>query len=432
MEVITAAGSLDRCQAFLDVRYEDGSASTGNVLDFRHGDRPQFKLTQPTAYLVVRQQQAGCEHLAQIVFAPVDGPVTNLLPDPPRLHPITSLGPEMLPRATVTIFTQLDASRLPRLERLAASVDLPVSAAVLCENAAAQQRATELYHGWVKDRKALNVQIHLATVDPTRTDQGGWEQHRYPVQALRNLALRRSKTKWVVYAEADMVFGGGNVAAALEQEAQALEQQPRVVSVVPVYQLADESAGTTGLHFPGKERLRDLGFKPCSYHSHKFMDYKEWEQDRSGSRAKLLRSSRPWLQAAEGDPGKECVDFEDGVSGCSKAKMEENWTMEPYFLASKDELPDYDELVEFGTWDKLEQIKLIAMCGWRFAVNPLVYLFNAPHNQEGILVELALKPASGRGVDPQVYQDRQAYYQWYHHILWTKTPNVCLRRNNTG
>lgn len=183
------------------------------------------------------------------------------------------------------------------------------------------------------------------------------------------MALRATRTDWVIYAECDMVFGPSPVdaAATLQRAAEALLGfGEHVVSIVPVYQLADDDASSVGLELLDKSRVRTgAGLKPCSYHSHKFMDYEAWESS-GGVSSQLLDTPKHWVEH-EALEDNACAHFEDGLSSCPKESIREGWVIEPYFIANRHDLPEYDEMIEFGTWDKIDQIKLMGMCSWRFS-----------------------------------------------------------------
>jgi len=434
IQLVNSGGVGPRCNAFLDVRFADGTLSTGNRLDF--SSRPMWTIqigSLGAVYMMVRKDTANCQHIDQITLSRVDStetvvkPGTVIEPDPSRLRVVRTLQAPLWPTATITVFTQLDWTRLPRLVRLAESIQLPISAVVLCDNDLENLLLVDQFYN---ASQVLKQQVTLTVVQMKKTlkmpEANSWPRHRFPVGEMRNAAMNAARTDWVLYVECDMIFGGNRnpdiAAQSLELEVRALTKSSRLASILPVYDLREDFTLLRTL--PSKTQLqvrgahfKDVGLRPCSYQSHRFMSYLSWEEEIRKPSPQLLNTQPQWLSSGEVDSEDLCCHFVNGIPQCSNAQMVEGWTLEPYFVARKHQMPQYDLAIEFGTWDKLEQIKVMMMCGWRFAVNPSVYLYNAPNNNDGLISTLVGTKVKSEEISTKSSQKAQ-YYQWYHHVSW--------------
>lgn len=104
------------------------------------------------------------------------------------------------------------------------------------------------------------------------------------------------------------------------------------------------------------------------------------------------------------------------------------WVVEPYFLARRGDLPRFDPVILYGHLDKMDQIRLMAVTGWRFGVSSEAYLVN---DQSHATTRLTLRHVGGVVKDvkdgPQhnnVNELQEArltsssYYAWWHHVSW--------------
>ena len=186
----------------------------------------------------------------------------------------------------MTVYTQLDAKRLYRLEKLASSVlplldthpdrthpspclhsfliplldrqvELPIHAAIFYDGTDAVRDLLRAYHAASKPLQR-SVTLHLVQPEHRRAHTAGsWIGRQYPIQELRNLALLGCTSRFVLYVEADMHFGP-EAGPWLEKEATRLaglaagpaeegRSGSRIASIVPLYQLEPAKAAVTRL-----------------------------------------------------------------------------------------------------------------------------------------------------------------------------------------
>jgi len=179
---------------------------------------------------------------------------------------------------------------------------------------------------------------------------GSISGRNFPIQELRNIALRSATTPWVIYVESDMFFGP-NAANVLMEETEVLSMlnggSDKVASLIPLYQ----TAKPIQFPLPSKENLRTSGFVPYDADSHSYMDFEHWESQTDLEITMLSHTH------------ETCCSFSAGKPKCSIESILRWWCFEPYYLAKKSEVPMFDPILEFQTWDKLEQIKLMAATG---------------------------------------------------------------------
>ena len=181
------AGQAMSCPMFLDVRFVDGSVSTGHQLHFTHSSgRWLGNLTKRTSYFMIRRHTAHCSHIKGVVFhkAPDSdsmfhkGPVHTISHQSERVQITGHIRPHSTPLGEyVNVFTQLDADRLPRLEALARSVDLMIVAAVYYDGST-QGHAT--IQKLCQQSKVLSSRVHVVLVAPTalgRPEKNSWLSH---------------------------------------------------------------------------------------------------------------------------------------------------------------------------------------------------------------------------------------------------------------
>ena len=234
-----------------------------------------------------------------------------------------------------------------------------------------------------------------------------------------------------------MQFGGGDIQQALHHELRILSRFPgQVASILPVYELPDENNPVPKKLPASKRHVRNAGLVPCSYGSHQFTNYSRWEGDGAADPAQLMNNDDAWFDTAPRD--SECVLFNHGLSPCSPKEIDIGWAIEPYFLMDRRKAPGYDPVVEFGMWDKISQIKAMAMLEWRWALNAKVYLYNAPNNANGLLQiqKMELAPSYQQHTDAlamlspkemQAAESKAKYYQSLHLSCWLRS----ISRNMT-
>lgn len=450
LEVINRGG-CNSCKISMDVRFADGSLFSNQNLDFSHGNALAFDITEPAAYILVVLDTTSCAtdvSRFRLTFRMNEQPMlrdtahvsqTKLMPGSrlcvtqsimmKRVHQASALQQE-----DIMIYTQLDAERLPRLVRLARSVNLPISASVFYDGSKEMEKYIRRY----VDENHLDhsVSIHLAR-NAILDVPPAWARNPYPVQELRNIALQQANATWVIYVEADMVFPP-DAAALLSVEAAALGRHTRWLSILPLYTKANsDTAPPDAAQLPMKKDLRAADLVPCQYDSHNFMDYMAWEQTH-------LEPATPltfyWKEEHSMDMCSRV--FIEGRPQCSfddllQEGADHGWVIEPYFIARKTEVPMFDPNIMYDQADKMDQLRLMASSGWVFAVNARVYLVDwfgkdglSPLNLHHVSGEVRhfdldspdapMRHATNEAYVMTLARTASVYYGWMHHLQWAQ------------
>ena len=205
--------------------------------------------------------------------------------------------------------------------------------------------------------KTLSRSVNIHLVCPNTdiyTTPGSLSGVGYPIQDLRNIALHSTTTSWVIYVESDMLFGP-DAADSLIKDIKKIpklgDTSSRILSIIPLYQFGFEQHEPKLSSLPSKHKLQASGFLPYEAESHRYMNFSHWEYDDQA--APLMLSH--WDEI--------CCPFLAGKPRCELESILHWWCFEPYYIAKKAEVPPFDPVLEFQTWDKLEQIKLMAATG---------------------------------------------------------------------
>jgi hypothetical protein len=102
------------------------------------------------------------------------------------------------------------------------------------------------------------------------------------------------------------------------------------------------------------------------------------------------------------------------------------WGVEPYYLARREDLPWFDPAIRYGHFDKIDQVRVMAITGWRLALNPSAYLVNDQHHEGGRLHAVHVggevrdvETDEGHSNEEELQAarlDASAYYGWWHHL----------------
>ena len=176
------------CKLFLDVRFVDGSGSTGHEVHFTHASgRWLANLTKTAAYFMVRRQANHCGHIKRLVFEETlqdsGAQEFHTIHQNERVQITGHISPhggfdpaldQLLATQNVGVLTQLDANRLPRLEALARSVELMVVAAVYYDGSSRGQAEIQRFYD---KSPILRTRVHIVLVAPSapqRPERNSW------------------------------------------------------------------------------------------------------------------------------------------------------------------------------------------------------------------------------------------------------------------
>ncbi|XP_037086454.1 LARGE xylosyl- and glucuronyltransferase 1-like [Pollicipes pollicipes] len=237
----------------------------------------------------------------------------------------------------VTLVAQLSMDRLQMVEALCRHWQGPVSLAVYMSDAEAQ-----VFLQYVQDsdvlRQRTNVGYHVVYKDGTY----------YPVNYLRNVALREVNTPYVFLADIDFLPMMGLYSSLMRAAGDLFSDMntPKAL-VVPAFETQRYR-----LSFPGSKAellsMLDMGdLFTFRYHvwskGHAPTDYGKWRT-----------ATTPY-------PVKWEADFE------------------PYVVVRKEEIPMYDlRFVGFG-WNKVSHIMELHARGFQFIVLPNAFVIHMPH-----------------------------------------------------
>ena len=374
--VITNRGGCNDCQTTMDVRFADGTILLDSPLSFSEGNRLLYNLTQAVAYILVKRTHSDehCDFNAPLAEA---RQVITFRADPDRQLPkgVRDLAPQnrleflrtiepVGAQSTasvpgITVYTQLDAERLPSLAQLVRSIEFPFSAALFYDGSQEMLQYIDTFLATTEDGKVIrrSVRLHLVH-NSVRDVKPKWARKPFPVQELRNIALKGAQTEYVILVEADMVFPPG-AGQALLRERDALQKLSKVASILPLYApREDVGAGVLERLPNNKKGLRQAGLIPCPYDSHEFMDYKAWETREGMGPVTPLNYVRE-------DTLREDIcgrSFVEGKPQCSVDRIlqegdDAGWGVEPYFLARQTDLPLFDPAIRYGHFDKIDQLR---------------------------------------------------------------------------
>jgi hypothetical protein len=258
--------------------------------------------------------------------------------------------------ARVSIVTQLSIDRLPRLAELAAAWGGPVSAALYIGFRGSLESELALLHSQWNESKSVNgplstfVDIHIVYHTSTSAwfaTGAGHGINPYPVNLLRQFAMDRARTDHVLYLEGDMLTplnGHDQVVATwgIMSKMAAAATRP-IAFVLPMYS-QDRHCALSKVHL-----LTQLGWKNSTvtregdkYRSHRQLGYSAWEN--------TTTTFLGYTGNGTSMPGGQ----------------------EPYFIAPKQGLPEYDVLFAGMLGDKVGQLSDMSH-GYDFYLHPTLF-----------------------------------------------------------
>lgn len=276
----------------------------------------------------------------------------------------------------VTVCTQLTVDRLQRLEALAATYAGPVSAVVYIgfrgEASAEVEQVARLWNSSTTLQQF--VDLHLVYDDnrpwyATGLTKENHGSNPYPVNYLRQYAVERATTDFVLYLEADMATvpnAHSFIAKRWDDMLKVNAGSNGTVFVVPIYYSKSTNSSDMMERIPSNKselkmmqapshpkRLMRMGER---YKSHAALAYGKWESSTDGA----------------------FVPYD--VSGNPKAILEKK--QEPYFIIRKQLMPPYNVLFAGMGQDKETHTRDTNACGFVFYLHPSLFAVNFEQKQE--------------------------------------------------
>ncbi|KYQ89627.1 putative glycosyltransferase [Tieghemostelium lacteum] len=239
----------------------------------------------------------------------------------------------------VTLITQLSIERLERLAMMADKWRGPISAAIYIR----EPEEVLMVEGLVKNSLSVSmyVDIHLLYANHTR----------YPVNNLRNLAIRNSKTDWVLLIDVDFIT--------------PLHAHQYLVDLI-----RDQNTPSNDLvSYVIPSLSSDL-------HRYRIPDSKE-ELVETIKNHTIFQSNTGFCKKCHGP-----TNYDKWTSLKANGEIyqaEYTWIYEPFLLYRKSQINDYDERLKGYGWDKNTHTFGMACQGFRFMVLPNVWIVHMNH-----------------------------------------------------
>jgi hypothetical protein len=322
----------------------------------------------------------------------------------------------------VTLVTQLSIDRLDALSEQVLAWDGPVSAALYIPYAHSDTRATPILHDiaacyeqlvradntndrgpggacelrlsllWAREQKEPAEEA--ITAKDTAVLEDGKEEaeaaavraaraksqydHLYPVNALRNLALRAASTELVLLLDVDFVPStGAHDAIAKDEQLRHEATHCNSAFVLPAF----EQHPTEGATFPtiprAKEELVALGEEVSAFHvghfakGHAPTNYRKWYNTEHGCSKGATKASM----------------------GAYEVQFAEHY--EPYVVMAREAVPLYDERFRGYGMNKISHLYAVASQGTRFKVLPAQFVIAREHAKSN-----SWKQTFGTSADP--------------------------------
>ena len=183
----------------------------------------------------------------------------------------------------VTLCTQLDVRRLPSLVKMAQNYKGTISAAIFIQNPIIQTRiiqkfimnSSEVFKK-IKLHLVFGITGHPFVRDPWARRKNGFI---YPINILRNVAIKEATTKYILYLEGDMILPA-HTQQLLKEETNYMNQIKRPHSnvinalILPLFYPSGECKEKPMPR--SKIDLQMMPYRGCAYESHQFMNYETW------------------------------------------------------------------------------------------------------------------------------------------------------------
>eukprot|EP01113_Clastostelium_recurvatum_P022697 TRINITY_DN2715_c0_g1_i3.p1 TRINITY_DN2715_c0_g1~~TRINITY_DN2715_c0_g1_i3.p1 ORF type:complete len:417 (-),score=68.30 TRINITY_DN2715_c0_g1_i3:8-1120(-) len=233
----------------------------------------------------------------------------------------------------VTIAAQVSPNRLARIVEMAIEWQGPMSVALYVYS---DEDVEELDRYLVKYPALRDVGIHLLYYNETR----------YPVNNLRNLAVEASLTPWVLILDADFVTSGGMLdylnSVVRGSDHKTAYIIPAFSTTLPPTKIPRTKRGIISALIDGDAAVVN---KNACYKCHNVTDYHRWYF--------ALEPYQVWYR----------------------------WVYEPFLLFYRDEAPPFREEFKGYGFDKNTWVYNLALLGWDFYVLPEAFITHQPHER---------------------------------------------------
>jgi hypothetical protein len=245
------------------------------------------------------------------------------------------------------VVTQLSMERVRQLKELVENYKGPVSAAVFIRYKDFKNDAFKTLKKFYLEseyfRKFADIHVIYDDNQSPFHDYDGNDKFFYPIQFLRNVALKNARCKdWILYLESDMLLsrnGGAKIKKHISELAKRYKNEMPQAFILPLF---FPSKRKDPVIPENKKSLEENGFNAdATYDSHKFMNYSYW-----------INHASEFLEA--------------------KIK----WKHEPYFVVRRKHVRLYDSRVSCHQ-DKVSQVHVSAQrSSLEFSIFPDVFLVN--------------------------------------------------------
>ena len=198
----------------------------------------------------------------------------------------------------VTLATQLTSDRLPLLAKTAQQWRGPVSAAILLlsrEGSIGKQTRALIADYYASPYLRDHVTIHLVTDDQFNAQ----DTSLYPVNYLRNVALKNSATSHVFFVDADIipVFTERSAISWVKQEAATHDSNAKYALIAPLFHSTSADSEFSG---DKEDLLRRLQEKPATLESymgmsHSVVRYSTWYKSSTSYHVDYVADMEPYF-----------------------------------------------------------------------------------------------------------------------------------------
>jgi hypothetical protein len=271
----------------------------------------------------------------------------------------------------VTLVTQMDRSRLPKLDALVSVWDGPISCAVYVPPDIDAKEHLESLADYHQKRELISRYVSLHTViDLRQKPKAKSQKLLFPMNVLRNVAMANVETDYVLYIDADFLPSHGAreyLDSAVAKSSVSHLLRSKQVLVIPAferYQSTEAPPGRTPWTVSRLfQEINDVQTVP--FHMKGYFPGHAWT------------NFPKWVEVSqEKDPNPYKVSWHPGF--------------EPYYLALAASLPQaYEGFLGFG-YNKVCWVQEVA-CTHDFWVIPRVFVVHYNHDCEDTKVPEAKK-----------------------------------------
>jgi len=249
-----------------------------------------------------------------------------------------------LPKDAIGICTQLSLDRLPMLKGMCCSWDGYISAAVYITDPDTQIEPLKELFELVESTEDKMLDIHLLYSNEAGDDY-------YPINNLRNLALREARSEYVFLLDVDFTIAEAMHIRATDEMKRLLNNGTRRALVVP----ALEPLGVFGR---ANERLTPQQMQKC-----------------------IDQGTVQGFHCKHFPAGHGPTDFKRWSKAVAPFQVDYLHCFEPYVVMRKDQVPQYDERFRGYGMNKIAHIAEVESLGTEFFVLPEAFVMAIRHEK---------------------------------------------------